>query len=82
MPDSAATVPFEDDWTIRQHIACWIHQLAFLFAAPEHHELIVHDPDGAEFFSVAFEGGFVASHPPVDSGYKLFCLHGDDLQEM
>lgn len=69
-----------DEWTWRHRVAYRIHRLGYRLCAPEEHELVLKDGDGAEIFSVAFTGGFVASHPPADTEYTLWCRHfdGDD----
>lgn len=65
-----------EPWTWREHVAHWIHQLGYRFAASEYHDVLVRDSDGVELFSVAFEGGFVASHPPKP--YTIHCRHFTD----
>lgn len=52
-----------DKWTWRQHVAHWIHQLAYKFDQPECQDVLIRDESGAEIFNIAFEGGFVASGP-------------------
>lgn len=51
-------------------------QFAYRFAPVEAHEILVRDSEGVELFSVAFEGGFVASHPP--KSYTIHCRHFTD----
>lgn len=63
------------DWGWRGEIAHYIHKLGYLFYPSESHNIIIRDADGTEFFSVAFEGGFVASGPPGNSSYTLHCQH-------
>ena len=63
-------------WTWRQNLAHWIHRLAYVVDPPESHELIIRDKDGGEFFSVSFQGGFAASHPPEP--FTFHCRHDDD----
>lgn len=70
-----------ESWTWREHVAHWIHQLAYQFAPDEGHEILVRDNEGIELFSVAFTGGFVASHPPKP--YTIHCRHyanDDDIE--
>lgn len=79
-PVDAELLPW-GKWTWRQRIASRIHRLAYQFSPWEGHELLIRDKDGAELFSVAFEGGFVATGP-----YEPFTLHcrhyeGDDDME-
>lgn len=52
-----------DKWTWRQHVASWIHRLAFHFSPPDTQDILIRDIAGTEIFSIAFEGGFVASGP-------------------
>lgn len=69
-----------DKWTWRQHVACYIHQLAFVFARPEHQCIVIRDRDGEEVFSVSFEGGFVASGP--SDGYTASSREYADDDDM
>ena len=50
-------------WGWREHIAHWIHRLAFQLCPPQCEDIVIRDADGSEVFSIAFEGGFVASGP-------------------
>jgi hypothetical protein len=52
------------EWTVRQHVAHWIHQVAFKFDKPVWHTIRVADDQGDDVFSVAFEGGFCFSEVP------------------
>lgn len=67
-------------WTWRQHIAHWIHQIAYWVDPPEWHDLIVRDQHGDEFCSVTFEGGFCVSHPPEP--YTLHIGSADRTTEL
>lgn len=66
----------KEPWTWHEHVACWLHRLAYRFAPEEDHDVLVRDSDGVELFSVGFTGGFVASHPPEP--YTIHCRHYAD----
>lgn len=51
------------EWTWRQTVASWLHRLAYKFSPEESQEVLIRDGEGNEIFSIAFEGGFVASGP-------------------
>lgn len=53
----------KDKWTWRETVANWINRLAYKFAPPEDHDILIRDAKGREIFSIAFEGSFVASGP-------------------
>lgn len=52
-----------DKWTWRETVASWIHQLGYKFSPPVPQDILIRDDAGEEIFSIAFEGGFVASGP-------------------
>ncbi len=52
-----------DEWTWREIVASWIHQIAYWFCPLEEQDILIRDVNGTEIFSVAFVGGFVASGP-------------------
>ncbi len=52
-----------EEWTWREHVASWIHRLAYRFSPESSNDILIRDAAGNEVFSIAFEGGFVASGP-------------------
>lgn len=69
-----------DDWGWRGEVARWIHKLGHLFYPEEPQDIVIHDSDGNEVFSIAFSGGFVASGP--GDPYRVYSRRYADDNDM
>lgn len=68
------------DWGWRGTVAAFVHRIAYRFYAAEPQDIVIHDSDGHEVFSIAFSGGFVASGPR--GPYKVFSRRWADDDDM
>ena len=66
----------------RENAAHWLRRMGNRIAPDEAHEIELRDANGDELLNVMFSGGFCLSHPPEDSGLKVYCRHGDELDEL